>query len=113
MAFDEREIMNYQAITIQTEIPDALIDCIAEKVIEKVKPLFSAGNKQEDSTIFNVKGLAEYLKVEENWIYQRTRTREIPFIKKGKYCLFKKSSIDAWLNQDAIKPLSPFKMPKK
>jgi len=116
MAFDERKNeMNHQAInvTTQTYIPDELIDRMVDKVIERLKPLLSASNKIEDSTIFNVEGLAEYLKVEKSWIYKRTRTQEIPFIKKDKYCLFRKSAIDAWLNQDAIKPLLPYKMPKK
>jgi len=97
-------------------LPQELVDQIADRVIEQLKTLkhlFSTSNKQENSTIFDVKELAEYLRVEENWIYTRTRKQEIPFIKKGKYCLFRKLAIDAWLNQDAVKPLSTFKMPKK
>lgn len=105
--------MNKEAITIQASIPEELIESIAVKVLEQLKPHMTANSKQEDSIIFNVKGLAEYLKVEENWIYQRTRHHEIPFIKKGKYCLFRKTAIDAWLNQDAIKPLSAFPNKKK
>jgi len=100
----------------EINIPQELVEQIADRVIEQLKTLkhlFSASNKQENSTIFDVKELAEYLRVEENWIYTRTRKQEIPFIKKGKYCLFRKSAIDTWLNQDAVKPLSSFAIPKK
>jgi len=97
----------------EINIPQELVEQIADRVIEKLKPLIVVKGKYDDDSILNVRALAEYVKVDENWIYQKTRKHEIPFIKKGKYCLFRKSVIDAWLNQDAIKPLSPFKMPKK
>ncbi len=94
-----------------------LIETIVERqtylLIERLKPMLSNSNKPSDDVIFDVKGLAAYLHVDENWIYQRTRKHEIPFIKKGKYCLFRKSAIDIWLNQDAIKPLSPFDRTQK
>jgi excisionase family DNA binding protein len=99
------------SMTIQ--ISGAFVDAIAGKVIEQIRPLLSGTLKHNEDAILDVKGLASYLNCDENWIYQRTRTHEIPFIKKGKYCLFRKSAIDAWLNQDAIKPLSPFKIIKK
>lgn len=97
----------------ELNIPAELVQQIADKVIEKLLPVIVAKDKRGDDFILDVKGLAEYIKVDENWIYQRTRKHEIPFIKKGKYCLFRKSTIDAWLNQDAVKPLSPFAIPKK
>lgn len=94
-------------------LPEEFVDLIADKVIEKLLPVINTNGKHGDDSIFDVKGLAAYLKVDENWIYQRTRKHEIPFIKKGKYCLFRKSVIDNWLNQDAVKPLSPFSISKK
>jgi excisionase family DNA binding protein len=98
--------------TLTLQIQPVFIQAIGDHVIERLKPIIGK-MKQEDDAILNVKGLAEYMNVDENWIYQRTRKKEIPFIKKGKYCMFRKSAIDAWLNQDAIKPLSPFTLPKK
>lgn len=89
------------------------IKAIGDYVFERIKPLITANRQQEEDTIFDVEGLSAYLKVDKNWIYQRTRKHEIPFIKKGKYCLFRKSVIDAWMNQDAVKPLSPFNIFKK
>ncbi|MGD0275801.1 MAG: helix-turn-helix domain-containing protein [Syntrophales bacterium] len=90
------------------------IETIALRVAEILKPVISKNDRSGGvDMIFDVKGLASYLHVNENWIYQRTRKQEIPYIKKGKYCLFKKSAIDAWLNEDAVKPLSPFNILKK
>jgi excisionase family DNA binding protein len=97
----------------ELNIPQEFMDQIADRVLQKMMPVILANDKQGDDLIFDVKGLAEYLKVAENWIYQRTRKHEIPFIKKGKYCLFRKAVIDSWLNQDAVKPLSAFIPSKK
>jgi len=94
-------------------IPEEFADRIAERVLEHLKPYITATNKKEDDTIFTIDELAQYLKVDKNWIYQRTRFHEIPYIKKGKYCRFKKSAIDAWLNQDAIRPLPSSTIRKK
>jgi len=98
------------ALTLQLE--PIFIQAIGDYLIERLKPIIGK-IKQQDDTILDVKGIAAYLNVDENWIYQRTRKQEIPHIKKGKYCMFRKSAIDTWLNQDAIKPLSPFSLTKK
>lgn len=97
----------------ELNIPQELVDQIADRVVEKLKTLVIANTKCDYDSILNVKGLAAYLNIDENWIYQRTRKHEIPFIKKGKYCVFRKSVIDAWLNQDAVNPLQPFTIQKK
>jgi excisionase family DNA binding protein len=89
------------------------IEALALKVAEILKPFITGRDRPGGvDMIFDVKGLVSYLHVNENWIYQRTRKQEIPYIKKGKYCLFKKSAIDAWLNEDIVKPILPFKMKK-
>lgn len=98
---------------VELDIPKELVDQIADQVLQILLPVIVANGKCKDDSILNVKELTEYLKVGESWIYQRTRNHEIPFIKKGKYCLFRKSVIDAWLNQDSIKPLSTFTPLKK
>lgn len=88
------------------------VDQIEHK-LSQLLSVISANDKCGGDLILNVDELASYLKVDANWIYQRTRRHEIPYIKKGKRCLFRKSNIDAWLNQDAIKPLAPFTPSKK
>lgn len=105
--------MNQDPLTWHFTLPPDLMKALGDYVVERIKPIVTGTHKRDEDTIFDVKSLASYLHVDVNWIYQRTRKQEIPFIKKGKYCLFRKSAIDAWLNQDAVKPLSPFNTPKK
>lgn len=104
--------MNRDPFTWQVTLPPELIKALGDYVVERLKPMVMGVYKRDNDTILDVKSLASYLHVNENWIYQRTRKHEIPFIKKGKYLLFRKSAIDAWLNQDAVKPLPAFKILK-
>lgn len=94
-------------------LPPEVVKAFGDYLLERIKPMVAGMSKKDDDTILDVKSLAAYLNVDENWIYQRTRKQQIPFIKKGKYCMFRKSVIDAWLDQDAVKPLSPFNSKKK
>ena len=63
-----------------------------------MKPLVAcSGSTRDMDTIFNVKGLSEYLKVSPKWIYERTHLKEIPFIKVLGQLRFRKKDIDKWL----------------
>ena len=87
--------MNHQGISmnIQTDISDELIDRIADKVFEKLKPLLSAP-KYEKDTIFDVKGLAAYLNVNEEWVRDKARNGQFPCFKTGNYYKFRERDID-------------------
>ncbi len=98
---------------MKTVLEQQDIEAIARRVIELLQPLMTAKVKCVDDAILDMNALALYLKVNKSWIYKRTKQYEIPFIKKGKYCLFRKSDIDAWLNKDAVKPLPSSNTPKK
>ena len=54
-------------------------------------------NTPEDDTIFDVEGLAQYLKVSKQWVYEKVHQNAIPHFKMGKYPRFRKFKIDAWL----------------
>lgn len=69
---------------------------IAQELIKVIKPLLSK-NAIECDTILDIKGLAEYLKVTQNWIYQQTHLNTIPYMKLGNQLRFKKKDIDRWL----------------
>jgi hypothetical protein len=56
--------------------PTELEERIAQRVIKALKPLLNG--KAEDDTILTVKGLAEYLTVSDQWVYERVRHHEIP-----------------------------------
>jgi len=85
---------------MNVDFPEALVKAIVCQVVAEVTQQL----KKEDR-IFDVDSLADYLHVNQNWIYQRTRHYEIPFVKKGKLLFFRKSAIDKWLTEDERKPL--------
>jgi len=100
--------MNNQGhcMTIQTTIPDELIDRIAERVIDKLRPLLVATSRKEDETIFDVKGLAAYLNTTEQWVRDKARAGEIPCFKSGKYWKFHKRQIDRIYQSRPLIPIS-------
>lgn len=79
---------------LRLNIPDELIDRIADRVVEKVRPLIVAAARREDETILDVKGLAAYLSVTEQWVRDKARAGEIPCFKTGKCWKFYKRQID-------------------
>ena len=83
---------------MKLEIEQEDIQTIAKEVVQALMPLLTTNGRGEN-TIFDVKGLAEYLKVEESWVYQKIHSGELPHYKMGKYPRFRKSTIDEWLRQ--------------
>jgi excisionase family DNA binding protein len=82
---------------------------IAKDVADELKPLLKITKKSSDSDIvFDVKGLAEYLKVNDTWVYKKVQIKEIPYFKCGKYPRFKKAKIDKWIEEKSIKPVPLF-----
>ena len=96
---------------MRIEIDQEDIQSIALTVIEKLKPLLT--KKNEEDVIFDVKGLAEYLKVEESWVYKQVSLGTLPYFKAGKYIRFSKSAIEKWIGKKAVGPVSPLKIAKK
>ncbi len=75
------------------------IEIIARTTVELLQPLLSKDNaKTEDDVIFDVQGLADYLKTSKKWVYEQTHLKTIPYLKLGnKQVRFRKSEIDSWL----------------
>ncbi len=71
------------------------IQNLAREVAEWIQPLLSAQETVKEP-FFTVKGLSEYLCVEESWIYQQVHAKTIPYYKVGKYVRFKRSEIAKW-----------------
>ena len=83
------------------------IDLIADKVVEKLKPLIPSAKQEEP--VLDVPGLCEYLKVTPKWIHQRTHMKEIPFYKlSNKQLRFRKRDIDKWLESLKTPALNRF-----
>jgi excisionase family DNA binding protein len=57
--------------------------------------------------LLNIEELAENLGLDESWIYTKTRTKEIPHIKLGKYLRFSENSILEWLDSHKQGPSIP------
>lgn len=84
------------------------IEAIAQKMVEAMKPLLTVTKDTQESTILDIRGLAEYLKVNPSWIYKKTG--EIPHFKNGKYLRFKKSAVDRWVDSQTVKPFGNTRM---
>ncbi len=84
---------------MKTELEPQDIEAIVNGVIEKLKPIIAGNNKHEDDTIFDVDGIAGYLKVKKQWVYEKVHNNGIPYYKVGKYPRFRKSKIDEWLGK--------------
>jgi excisionase family DNA binding protein len=85
---------------IKTEFTEAEIRQIIREEVRAV--LYNedgqvAGTDQEG--FINLDQAAEFLKVAKQTLYARTSAGTIPFVKKGKRLLFKKSELAAWLNE--------------
>lgn len=81
-------------------------------MIRFIKPTLEKIKTQED-VLFTVKGLAKYLEVSNQWVYERVSLREIPFIKMGKFPRFRKSDIDLWLDKQKTPAINPLSRPLK
>ncbi|MFQ5780212.1 MAG: excisionase family DNA-binding protein [Nitrospiria bacterium] len=92
-----------------------LVAEITRSIRAAIKPML-AKCREEDDQIFSVKALAGYLGVSNQWVYERVRLHEIPFIKMGKFPRFKKADIDRWLDSLQTPALHltsrPFKVKK-
>jgi excisionase family DNA binding protein len=83
---------------MKAELESQDIEAIAQRVVELLKPILAHRKDEAEDVIFDVQGLAEYLKVSKKWIYERTQLKEIPHIKVDGLLRFRKRDIDKWLN---------------
>ncbi len=83
---------------MRIEIDDSqLINDIVEKVVDLITPLLRQNQKNNHDELMDVKGLADYLNVKKQWVYEKTHINAIPYYKVGKYPRYRKSKIDEWL----------------
>lgn len=89
-------------INIKLTIPEEIMEQMAKKLIEKLKPSLANNGKAEADIIFDVKGLCEYLSVSPKWVYDKTHFKELPHYKVGGLLRFRKKDIDKWLNAYSV-----------
>ena len=74
------------------------IEAISKRTLELIRPLLSGKKEPEEDIIFDVQGVADYLKTSKKWVYAQTHLKTIPHYKLGNNQVrFKKSEIDTWL----------------
>jgi excisionase family DNA binding protein len=83
---------------MKTTLDSEDVELIARRVADLIKSMLNQ-TKPDGDPVFDVDGLAKYLCVGKQWVYQKLHTREIPHFKMGKYPRFRKSRIDEWLDQ--------------
>ena len=83
---------------------------IAQEVVKAIRPLLS-GRAEDDTAVYDVDGLAEYLKVSKKWIYERVQFKEIPYVKICGHLRFKKSDITRWIDSHKIPDVNPLSRP--
>lgn len=55
--------------------------------------------------ILNIDELSEYLKIKKSSLYSKVERKEIPYYKIGHLVRFKKSDIDAWMEESKVETL--------
>lgn len=83
---------------MKTQLEQDEISAIARAVTEMLKPVITDSGKHDaNDEIFDVQSLADYLRVSQKWIYERTQFKEIPHMKVKGLLRFRKRDIDKWL----------------
>lgn len=96
---------------MKIEIDDTqMIEKIAERVIQQIKPLLNNSHDLISNEILTVEEVASYLKVKPSWVYDKVARREIPFHKAGKFPRFRKKHIDIWLDNPYHPNLSNYNL---
>ena len=55
------------------------------------------GDYQQQDEFLNIEEVARFINESKSSVYSRTSSRNIPFYKRGKKLIFKKSEIQSWL----------------
>lgn len=97
------------AVKINIDVCDTseLEERIAQSVVKALRPILGDTGKDKD-LIFSVETLAGYLGVSNQWVYDRVKLKEIPYIKVGKFLRFRKREIDRWLDNMKVPVVNPY-----
>jgi len=84
-------------------LPPELVEQIADKVIEKIKPMFSCNCKHEDD-ILTIEQASKLLGKSKEQIYQwvnlsKHGLKSFPYMKAGKSLRFSKNKLIDWMEK--------------
>jgi excisionase family DNA binding protein len=60
--------------------------------------------KREPEPLISLEQTALCFGLRRSWLYKQTQGRRIPFYKVGHYCMFRRSEVEAFLQQRRIEP---------
>jgi excisionase family DNA binding protein len=97
---------------LKTSLEQEDIDSIAQRVIEKLKPIAKGNDKKvADDVIFDKKGIASYLHVSESTINKMVMNKQIPHFKiqagQSGGVRFRQRDIDKWIQRQTIPEITP------
>ncbi len=93
-------------VRLETNFPDELLDAIASRVADRLKPYLGTKTPEAEA-ILDVPGVARYLGVTSQRVYDAVALGEMPYFKVGRYVRFKRSKIDAWIESQSVPATSP------
>lgn len=83
--------------TLSVDLPPALVEQIAQRAAELLAE--RQGEHVDADRWMTVAECAEHLRCSTGRIYQLVSARRIPFQKDGSRVLFRRSALDAWIEQ--------------
>ncbi|HLE17578.1 MAG TPA: helix-turn-helix domain-containing protein [Syntrophales bacterium] len=90
-------------IDLDQEDIQAIAAQVTAEVLKAIKPIVGKGQPTED-TLMTVDECAVYLRVKPQWLYKRTQLKEIPYVKLGRFVMFKKIEVDQWVDREGKMP---------
>lgn len=84
---------------LEPEDIQAIADAVAARLAPAVPVPAATGTADEE--IFDVPGLAGYLKVDKSWVYKQLQLKTIPHFHAGRYPRFYKVQIDRWTKENS------------
>ena len=94
-------------LKLETNVPQELLQEIAQKVVWELRPLLGKRSRDADDPYLTPDQLALYLGVTKQWVYERVHLGELPYIKVGRFLRFRKSVIDKWLESISVPASNP------
>lgn len=78
------------------------IEQIAQRVAEMLRPVMQGSRPADPDEILDVNGLAEFLKVDQTWVYKSRN--KLPCIRIGKHLRFRRADVLKWIEKSTVRP---------
>lgn len=74
----------------------------------------SSGRENGDA-LLTANEVADLLRVTRGWVYAETRARRIPHVRLGRYVRYRRSAVEAWVNdlESASTGSAAYRNPKR